>query len=194
MESLLPGKEWTTGSLNENIERLTQIDAVAEDVVRNEHNNFIVVGVDGTPGSLQALAWAASEAKLRGAKLLAVRVWHFPVTASGMLFDDSIARLEKEEEEELKLDIHDVLGDESQLEVETLVVSGATSKMLFSTALGAQLLVIGSKGHRGFTNAVVGSVSSQVTHYAPCPVVIVPMNANSQIKPNAAHSALGGVG
>ena len=170
------------------------IGSVADLIVDSAHRDYIVVGVDGTPGSLDALAWASNEAKIRGAKLLAIRVWHFPVTASGVLFEDSIASMQSGEEEELKLDIFDVLGDSPEVEVETLVVSGATSKTLFSAAKGAQLLVIGSKGHRGFTNAVVGSVSSQVAHYAQCPVVIVPMNSRAHSQSSAPRSALGGTG
>lgn len=134
----------------------------------------IVVGVDGTPGSLAALRWAAEEAQHRGDSLLAVRVWHFPSNASGFLTDESIQTIQRDEEEQLELDIFDVLGDAPAVGVRRLVTSGAVTKTLFSAARDADLLVIGSKGHRGLTNVVIGSVSAQVTHYAPCPVVIVP--------------------
>ena len=134
----------------------------------------VVVGVDGTPGSLAALEWAAREARSRGDALLAVRVWQFPVNASGFLTDESIAAMQADEEEQLELDLFDVLGDEPGVDLYRLVTSGAATKTLFTAAQGADMLVIGSKGHRGLTNVVIGSVSAQVTHYAPCPVVIVP--------------------
>jgi len=139
-------------------------------------SSTIVVGVDGSPGSLAALAWAADEALRRDDEILAVRVWHYPVDMSGFLTDASVESMQKAEEEQLELDILDVLGDDPPVKVRRLVTTGPLTRTLFITAENADLLVIGSKGHRGLTNVVIGSVSAHVTHYAPCPVVIVPQS------------------
>jgi len=153
---------------------------------------FIAVGVDGTPGSLEALRWAAREAMIHSVALVAVRIWHFPVNASGFLTDESVAAIQREEEEELELDLFEVIGDAPGIEIVRLVTSGATTKTLFASAEKAEMLVIGSNGHRGLTNAVIGSVSSQVAHYASCPVVVVPLQLH--LASSAARSASDGAG
>ncbi len=155
---------------------------------------LLVVGVDGTPGSLAALEWAAGEARRRGDAVLAVRVWQFPVNASGFLTDDSIEAMQSDEEEQLELDLFDVLGDNPGVDVYRLVTSGAATKTLFTAAQGADMLVIGSKGHRGLTNVVIGSVSAQVTHYAPCPVVIVPQRISKHEDSGSVRPASDGAG
>jgi nucleotide-binding universal stress UspA family protein len=58
--------------------------------------------------------------------------------------------------------------------VEHLVVEGPTARSLLDVAKGADVLVVGSRGRGGFAGLLLGSVSTQVTHHATCPVVVVP--------------------
>jgi nucleotide-binding universal stress UspA family protein len=53
-------------------------------------------------------------------------------------------------------------------------VSGSPAEELLSATQDAELLVVGSRGAGGFARLVMGSVSSQVSHHAPCPVVVIP--------------------
>jgi nucleotide-binding universal stress UspA family protein len=139
----------------------------------------IVVGVDGSEGSKRALEWAAQEARLRGAALEIVFAWQPSAAvyaASGWtvidneLFED----LFKNAEERLEQTCASVAPALDGLEVDSRVVEGPAAKTLMDAAAGADLLVVGTRGHGGFAGLLLGSVSAQCAHHSPCPVVIVP--------------------
>jgi nucleotide-binding universal stress UspA family protein len=136
----------------------------------------IVVGVDGSPGSRAALHWAHDEAQLRGADLVVVTVWQFPVMTSLPAFgampppenlgsDAEGALLQTLSEEGIAAS-HDV-------PVTTVVAEGAAAPALLDASADADLLVVGSRGHGGFTGLLLGSVSQQCVSHATCPVVVV---------------------
>ena len=60
------------------------------------------------------------------------------------------------------------------IDVRGELVEGPPASGLLEAARDADLLVVGSRGHGGFASLLLGSVSQQVSHHAPCPVVIVP--------------------
>ena len=137
----------------------------------------IVVGVDGSAESLAALRWAAQEARLRGARLRVVHAWFLPmVFTSGpplLVLPESRSELEGEGEKVLAHALEETAADVEGLEVERSVVEGSAAHCLLRAAEGADLLVVGSRGHGGFHELLLGSVSQQCAHHAPCPVVIV---------------------
>lgn len=136
----------------------------------------IVVGVDTSEGSRHALDWAVQEGALRGATVEAVHVWQFPVFASSPFGTVPIDTGDFEAGARKQFDEVIDAVDASALVapiVRTLVAGHAASKLL-DAAEGADLLVVGTRGHGGFTGLLLGSTSQQVTHHAPCPVVIVP--------------------
>lgn len=133
----------------------------------------IVVGVDGSPTSVRALRWAAGQAAVTGAQVHAVMAWMPPsdyALGSGYVADvgwaeDTAAVLEKTIEEALD-------GDAAE-QVERRVVRGHPAQVLLDAAVGADLLVVGSRGHGGFTGMLLGSVSQHLVAHAPCPVLVV---------------------
>jgi nucleotide-binding universal stress UspA family protein len=133
----------------------------------------IVVGVDGSALSKQALQWAASEAKRTGAVVEAMMVWDNPnrdmwiphVQPRG----DPLALTRQELERIVK----GVLGDHPDVAVATLAVEGRAARVLVEAAKGAELLVVGNRGRGGFAGLLLGSVSSHCVSHAPCPVVVV---------------------
>ncbi|MBK9180478.1 MAG: universal stress protein [Acidimicrobiales bacterium] len=138
----------------------------------------IVVGVDGSPGGDAALGWALDEAAARGATLQLVLAWTYPyvatvpgVTAPVFAIDD----VESDAAALLDLTIERVTdGHPPDVTIERLVQPGPPARALLDVAEGADLLVVGTRGHGGFVGLLLGSVSEQCAHHAPCPVVIVP--------------------
>jgi nucleotide-binding universal stress UspA family protein len=143
----------------------------------------IVVGVDGSEASREALRWAADEARLRSARLVAVHAWSFvpaqPIGDPGMLAvpaGDLPGQLDAESEAaRLALDeaVGDALGAHPGIDVERKLVEGDAGETLVKEGAGAELLVMGSHGRSGFKAALLGSVSRFVVDHAPCPVVVV---------------------
>jgi nucleotide-binding universal stress UspA family protein len=135
----------------------------------------IVVGVDGSEESRRALRWAIDEAQLRGARVVALRAWVYPALAAGGLIPattDLVGQLATNERQELAATVAEF--EAGGVEIEQLVVEDAAARALVEAAAGADLLVVGSRGHGGFTGLLLGSVSQQCAHHAPCPVVIIP--------------------
>jgi nucleotide-binding universal stress UspA family protein len=133
----------------------------------------IVVGVDGSASSKEALRWAAAEAERRGDVLEVVMAWDnpfrdmwIPATSAGA---DPLAHLRRALERTVSV----VLGEDAQVKVECRVVEGHPAKVLVETARGAELLVVGSRGRGGLAGAILGSVSLHCVAHAPCPVVIL---------------------
>ena len=138
----------------------------------------IVVGVDGSEESKRALGWAADEARLRDARLVAVLAWTPAVVAPGPWPAIEVPMPDPDELETgmtaaLSSAVDEVLGPERDIEVEQRVVRGSAAPMLVEAARDAELLVVGSRGHGGFAGLLLGSVSQQCAHHASCPVVIV---------------------
>lgn len=139
----------------------------------------IVVGVDGSPGSKRALDWAAAEARLRGVPLKLVSAWHIPVGLYGGMGwagidSEVIGGLGELAEERLQKACEDASALLEGLEVERVVVEGLAAARLIEAASEAELLVVGTRGHGGFTGLLLGSVSQECAHHSPCPIVIVP--------------------
>jgi nucleotide-binding universal stress UspA family protein len=143
----------------------------------------IVVGVDGSPPSLAALRWGAEEAKVRGARLVAVHAWEFvpaaPLVEPGlvpMATADLPGQLEAQRagaEAELDDAIAEVFPDGPPPELERKLAENDAAEALQQEAQTADLVVVGSRGRSGLTAALLGSVSRHVVDHAPCPVVVV---------------------
>jgi nucleotide-binding universal stress UspA family protein len=135
----------------------------------------ILVGVDGSPGSRKALTWAAAEAAEHGADLTVVNVWEhtLPPTAGGPSVSEHFSDPSQRTPDELVAYIKEVLGEDPPVRVQPRVTQGNVSRVLIEESAGADLLVVGTRGHGGFSGLVLGSVSQHVAAYAECPVTVV---------------------
>jgi nucleotide-binding universal stress UspA family protein len=142
----------------------------------------VVVGVDGSPGSVHALAWAGREARLRNVTLEVVAAWTYPtpVLLVPVAPDPpQVKTLRKEAREMIERALEKVADDVAGVDVERRVVEGDTSAALLDRAKGADLLVVGSRGLGGFRGLLLGSVSQQCVQHAASPVVVIPPPAES---------------
>jgi len=141
--------------------------------------NVVVVGVDHSDGAKAALAFAHEEARLRRATLRAVHAWQFgyigyagferAVPAVGA----DIHELRAAAAAALDATVREALTDAGPVEIEQHVVEGTPGAVLVDESKDADLLVVGSRGHGGFAQLLLGSVSQQCAQHAACPVVIV---------------------
>ncbi|MHB8680823.1 MAG: universal stress protein [Acidimicrobiales bacterium] len=134
----------------------------------------VVVGVDGSEASQAALVWALEEARLRGAVLHVVHAWQYPFElAAGTYAVPAPAG-------EMRLWAEQVLDDAmaaAEVDPSSAVVrqteNGPAVTVLMEAARGAELLVVGTRGHNRITGLFLGSVSQYLAVHAPCPVMVV---------------------
>lgn len=133
----------------------------------------IVVGVDGSPPSRRALAWAVNQARETGTPLVAVAAWELPAGYGWPVPIPEDVDYEGDVRAELESAVDEVVPDRSGLDITTQVVNGHPAVVLQDMSASASLLVVGSRGHGGFTGMLLGSVSRHLTAHAACPVVVV---------------------
>jgi len=131
----------------------------------------ITAGIDGTEESFAALDWAAREAVRRDVALRVVHAWRYqsyegidagdPDTQQGWA-RDAVGEA-----------VRTVTGRHTGLDVSTEVVEGGSVDVLVAAAAGAELLVLGSRGHGPVVGFLLGSVGQQVIAEAARPVVLV---------------------
>jgi len=144
------------------------------------HEPRIVVGVDGSSSSVEALRWATRQARLRGAILSIVTAWDYPEhpTPFGIVPDLPIGVDPMEASRRaLGTLVDEVLGADPGIVVDCHVVHGAPTPVLLESARGAELLVVGSRGRGTVSGALLGSVSLHCVTHASCPVAVVHVTA-----------------
>jgi nucleotide-binding universal stress UspA family protein len=140
---------------------------------------MIVVGVDDSAEARHALRFALEEARLRQVPLRAVHTWQFGyigargVEGSLPVIGGEVDELRGAAEAALDSTLRDAIPDADDVHIERRVVEGAPAAILVEESRSADLLVVGSRGHGGFAQLLLGSVSQQCAQHAACPVTIV---------------------
>lgn len=134
----------------------------------------IVVGLDGSQASNEALKWAAEEAKLLGATVEAIHAWQLPPTYGwGPVVPSPNLDLSENAQATVREALKEVFGESVPDYVHATIVEGQAAHSLIEAAKGAHLLVVGSHGRGGFAGMLLGSVSQQCVQHATCPVVVI---------------------
>lgn len=154
----------------------------------------IVVGVDGSDESRNALAWAAEEAKLRQAELEVVYAYEY--TPAWQLYgyegvsvaqmdaiaaeDEAAQEQAQEQAGELVRQLVDDLGPVEGVKVTPVAITDRrAAAALVARSENADMLVVGSRGRGGFSGLLLGSVSQQCAAHAHCPVTIISPKVNT---------------
>jgi nucleotide-binding universal stress UspA family protein len=148
---------------------------VADDSGRPD---VVVAGVDGSAESTAALSWASRYAKATGATVRAVLAWHYPAAVGVAPVGVAPAAVREETERAKNAQLVDAIGkaipdSAAAAAVEAKLSYGHPAEVLIDESKHADLLVVGSHGHGGFTGMLTGSVSVHVVNHAECPVVVV---------------------
>ncbi len=141
----------------------------------------VVVGVDGSEPSKHALRWAQFLARASTSTLEVVAAWQ-PYTAWGSLGAGWAAmptdwEPAQDAEKALTTTLGKVFGEQHPVGLQLTVREGNPAQVLLEVSEGAWMLVVGSRGHGGFTGLLLGSVSSSVAAHAKCPVLVVHADA-----------------
>lgn len=136
----------------------------------------IVVGVDGSGHSVDALRWASGEARLRGVTLRVVASFSTPLMSTGYevaVPDSSDLAAASNTMLNAALDTVRSEGGLDGVDVITEVLEGHAGEQLIRLSEEADLLVVGARGHGGFIGLLMGSVTTYVVNHSLCPVVVV---------------------
>jgi nucleotide-binding universal stress UspA family protein len=154
----------------------------------------IVIGVDGSEPSHRALHWALDEARLRDDVVVVVHAYERPrvrnryATAYPYIPADAVRaatdyerRMQEEQDTHARQRAEGVIqhalneagGAADGPVVKRVTVARAAARTLVEMSDHAELLVVGSRGHGGFTGLLLGSVSQHCVHHARCPVVVI---------------------
>jgi nucleotide-binding universal stress UspA family protein len=138
----------------------------------SQSSGRIVVGIDGSPSSLDALSWAARQAELTTASVEVVMSWEWPSSYGWAV----PVPADFDPEDEIRGTLEKVLSPlraaRPGLGIEARVVRGHPAPILVEASKGADLLVVGSRGHGEFAGMVIGSVSEYCAAHAHCPVLV----------------------
>jgi nucleotide-binding universal stress UspA family protein len=148
----------------------------------------IVVGVDGSPQSRQALRWAAQLARTFGAPTTVVTAWEYP-TVYGVATPATSWNPEVDMRQVQDEVVAGVFGDDPPRDLGRVLQAGSTAHVLLRASENALMLVVGSRGHGGFAGLLLGSVSAAVAEHASCPVLIVHGDQAPPLETASAQSA-----
>jgi nucleotide-binding universal stress UspA family protein len=154
------------------------IDFDPENTEENRLRGPIVVGVDGSLGSVEALKWALAEATARKVWVKVVHTWQIPVTyATQVWVNPDIDQLQHAADSVVTATV--ARATEGQ-DLNTLpaihrtIKEGYAAGVLLEESKDAELIVVATRGHGGFVGLLLGSVATHVVNQAACPVVVVP--------------------
>jgi nucleotide-binding universal stress UspA family protein len=132
---------------------------------------LVVVGIDGSHQSGEALRWADRYVRAVGGELRAVIAWEY---SPGFGFIAGGRRLlETEAGQTLERIIDKYLGDGVLDEVTTRIAEGNPTSVLIEESASADLLVVGDRGYGGVAGLLLGSVGARCVRDAKCSVVVV---------------------
>jgi nucleotide-binding universal stress UspA family protein len=144
----------------------------------------MIVAVDGSGGSTEALRWSARLARVVGAEVVPIHAVQRPLYAAGRVpwaFGPSLQEWDDQWREWVEHVRHQLDGTwcrplrDAGLDYRPVVIEGGAYELLtYVRKVGGDLLVVGRRGLGGFRELLLGSFSHQLIHHSPIPVLVVP--------------------
>lgn len=145
--------------------------------VNGQHKAHVIVGVDGSEYSTEALQVAGTYAEALGSPLAVITCWspldRFVAGHSRMVGDSGTDDLDAQARKTAEEAVQRAFGSDSNLELEVRVKYGSPAKVLVEESAHSSLLVVGRRGRGGFFDTGIGSVAASCAAHAQCPVLIV---------------------
>jgi nucleotide-binding universal stress UspA family protein len=133
----------------------------------------IVVGIDGSLSSVAALDWSLAQARLTGSTLEAITTWEWPMSPGAGMIAPADFDPKGDAQEVLDKVLAPARVVHPDVSIQAKVVGGPAGPALVEASRGADLLVVGSRGHSELVSVVIGSVSEHCVSHAHCPVVVI---------------------
>jgi nucleotide-binding universal stress UspA family protein len=146
----------------------------------------VVVGYDGSPESDLALDRAIEIARTTAATLHVVTAWHYPYSY-GAYPIATVWEPGTDASDLVQQALQQRFGDDIPVWVTVSSSEGSAAKVLIDASAGADMLVVGSRGHGGFAGLLLGSVSSACAEHARCPVLIMHTDADIRHSKNSSE-------
>lgn len=139
----------------------------------------VVIGVDGSEQSHDAVHWGAAYAALLGCEATLLHTWEMPVgSVRGLGYDTRVIEDAREGAQAILDEAARVLHEaQPDLVGHTALVPGGSVHALLGAATTARCLVVGSRGRGALASLLLGSTSDAVAARAECPVIVVPEGA-----------------
>lgn len=144
-------------------------DACLVETGKEPSRQVILVGLDGSACSLEALRWAAGYARAVGGLLRPIVAWSSSSSPEYVTKPDFETFARKHLEQGLRI----LRTEFDDVAIEPMIVKGSASSVLTDASRHADLLVVGTRGLGGISATLVGSVSRQCIRHAVCPVVTI---------------------
>jgi len=144
----------------------------ADMTVGDESRHRIVVGFDGSPASIAALEWAANQSELTGASLEILMTWEWP---TGYGWSPIPSDLDPQQGCQRALNdlLRPIREAHPGISIREATIEGHPAPLLVKASEGADLLVVGNRGHGEFVGMLLGSVSEHCVASAHCPVLVL---------------------
>jgi nucleotide-binding universal stress UspA family protein len=173
-----PGSELVFGSTSAQVAAHARCPVIVVDErTTPAATGPVVVGVDGSASNEAALGYAFERAAAHGTHLVAVLAWWWDVPdrmGQAWLGEDSITRFAESQERRLADILTTWTAKFPGVDVLSVVVQARPVDAILGAATGAESIVVGSRGHGGFTGLLLGSTGQGLLHHArPCPLIVV---------------------
>jgi nucleotide-binding universal stress UspA family protein len=172
-DTISAGTSGTEGEIRPGPSTIESSEETAMTSTQAAATHRIVVGIDGSPTSAAVAEWAAHQAELTGADLEALMTWEWPTTYGWSLPVPSGYDPADDSETLLEQVLEPVREAHPSISIQSSVIEGHPAPLLVKASQGADLLVVGSRGHGGFAGMLLGSVSEHCVTNAHCPVLVL---------------------